>query len=77
MTSVLSRRQFLRSAGLFLLLARLGATAKAFAQGERVLVLGAGMAGVSAARALVDSGYSVTVLEARDVAGGVFELTHL
>lgn len=70
MNSVLSRRQFLRSAGLFLLLARLGATAKAFAQGERVLVLGAGMAGIAAARALADKGYSVTVVEARDVAGG-------
>lgn len=65
-----SRRQFLRCAGLSLLLARLGTTVKAFAQGERVLVLGAGMAGISAARALADQGYSVTVLEARDVAGG-------
>lgn len=70
MRSAISRRQFLRSAGLLLLGTRLATTVRAFAQGERVLVLGAGMAGVSAARALVDKGYSVTVLEARGVAGG-------
>ena len=70
MNSSLSRRQFLRSAWLLLLLGRFGATAKAFAQGERILVLGAGMAGIAAARALADNGYSVTVLEVRDVAGG-------
>ena len=70
MNSGLSRRQFLRSAGLLLLLARFGTAVKAVAQGERVLVIGAGMAGISAARMLSDRGYSVTVLEARDVAGG-------
>ncbi len=56
--------------GLLLLAARLGAATKGLAQGERVLVVGAGMAGVSAARALADKGYSVTVLEARSVSGG-------
>jgi len=70
MHSAVSRRQFLRSAGLLLLGTRLATSVGAFAQGERVLVLGAGMAGVSAARALTDKGYSVTVLEARGVAGG-------
>lgn len=70
MNSGLNRRQFLSSAGALLLLARLGTTPKAFAQGERVLVLGAGMAGVAAARTLADKGCSVTVLEAREVAGG-------
>ncbi|MEI6517473.1 MAG: FAD-dependent oxidoreductase, partial [bacterium] len=70
MNSGFSRRHFLRSAGSLLLLARLGSTVKSFAQGERVLVLGAGMAGISAARTLADVGCSVTVLEARDVAGG-------
>ena len=70
MNSGFSRRHFLRSAGSILLLARLGSTVKSFAQGERVLVLGAGMAGISAARTLADVGCSVTVLEARDVAGG-------
>ena len=70
MNSGPSRRQFLRSIGMFLLLARFGTAVKAVAQGERVLVLGAGMAGISAARALADKGYSVTVLEARTIAGG-------
>ena len=37
---------------------------------ERVIVLGAGMAGLVAARLLHDSGFSVTVLEARDRIGG-------
>ena len=37
---------------------------------ERVLVLGAGVAGLVAARLLHDSGYRVTVLEARDRIGG-------
>jgi monoamine oxidase len=37
---------------------------------ERVLVVGAGMAGLVAARLLHDSGFAVTVLEARDRAGG-------
>ncbi len=37
---------------------------------ERVLVLGAGMAGLVAARLLHDSGFKVTVLEARERLGG-------
>src|SRR5215467_8259224 len=37
---------------------------------ERVIVLGAGMAGLVAARLLHDSGFVVTVLEARDRLGG-------
>jgi len=46
MNSGLSRRQFLLSAGSLLLLSRLNSAAKAFAQGEQILVLGAGMAGI-------------------------------
>lgn len=38
--------------------------------GERVVVVGAGMAGLSAARRLADNGVSVTVLEARQRIGG-------
>jgi len=37
---------------------------------ERVLVIGAGMAGLVAARLLADSGHAVEVLEARDRPGG-------
>src|SRR5215475_8064292 len=37
---------------------------------ERVLVIGAGMAGLVAARLLHDSGFNVTLLEARNRLGG-------
>ncbi len=37
---------------------------------EKTLVIGAGMAGIMAARTLQDAGYDVTVLEARDRLGG-------
>ncbi|MAT96118.1 MAG: hypothetical protein CL608_03160 [Anaerolineaceae bacterium] len=37
---------------------------------EKILVIGAGMAGIMAARTLHDAGYNVTVLEARDRLGG-------
>ncbi len=38
--------------------------------GERIAVIGAGVAGATAARELADSGFSVVVVEGRDRAGG-------
>lgn len=38
--------------------------------GERVIVVGAGLAGATAARRLVDAGFEVQVVEARDRTGG-------
>jgi monoamine oxidase len=45
--------------------------------GKRVLVLGAGMAGLGAARVLADGGAQVTVIEARDRIGGRTHTSHL
>lgn len=63
----LSRREFLAGSG-----AILAATAfSAFGQtGKRVLVLGAGLSGLSAALELAKRGYKVTVVEGRDRIGG-------
>jgi monoamine oxidase len=41
--------------------------------GERIAVIGAGMAGLTAARRLADDGYEVLVIEARDRIGGRVE----
>lgn len=40
------------------------------APGERITIVGAGIAGITAARQLVDSGFNVVVIEARDRIGG-------
>ncbi|MBG6213387.1 monoamine oxidase [Cryobacterium sp. CAN_C3] len=40
------------------------------APGERITIVGAGIAGITAARELVDAGFSVLVIEARDRIGG-------
>jgi monoamine oxidase len=45
-------------------------------EGERIGVIGAGVAGLGAARDLADAGWDVTVLEARDRIGGRIETLH-
>ncbi|TFD91262.1 flavin monoamine oxidase family protein [Cryobacterium serini] len=40
------------------------------APGERITIVGAGIAGITAARQLVDDGFNVVVIEARDRIGG-------
>ena len=67
----MDRRKFLKHSSLFTL--SLGAawprTLRAAAP-ERVLVIGAGMAGAGAANRLAAAGYNVTILEGRDRIGG-------
>lgn len=65
--TMLSRRQWLGSAAA---LAAVGLGRPAFATNPEVIVIGAGMAGLAAARIVQESGRSVAVLEARDRVGG-------
>jgi monoamine oxidase len=63
-----SRRSFLAASTLPLLAPR--AVARAAGPDRRVVVVGAGLAGLSAATLLGEKGYDVTVVEARDRPGG-------
>jgi monoamine oxidase len=71
---MLDRRAFIRRSaaaalGLSATVARLPAV-RVSARAERILVVGAGMAGLGAALELVNQGHDVTVLEARTRPGG-------
>lgn len=70
----LSRREVLTSATTFLagtlISDRLGAAPEPPKPGKRVLVIGAGYAGLACADELAYAGYQVTVVEARDRIGG-------
>lgn len=68
----MERSQFLRRAGAVGLTGLLSGCASAAFDGgpPRVLVVGAGVAGLAAANRLLDEDVEVTVLEARDRAGG-------
>ena len=62
----MDRRQFLASSAI----AASMVTRRAAAQNKSVIVVGAGMAGLTAARTLHDAGYDTTLLEARKRIGG-------
>jgi monoamine oxidase len=69
----LSRRQFTVGAGVLAattLLPGCSSSSDEPKPKQRVVVIGAGMAGLTAARRLADGGMDVTVLEARDRIGG-------
>ncbi len=68
--SRLSRRSLLAGAGALLLGPSLTGPPAPASKSGTVVVIGAGMAGISAARALSDTGRSVVVLEARSRVGG-------
>src|ERR1700734_457954 len=66
----ISRREFMRAAGMAALSVSVGRYARAAKPGSSCIVVGAGLAGLSAAYRLNKAGWKVTVLEARDRPGG-------
>src|SRR5579863_102385 len=69
----MTRRELLQrsiAAGAGLLLSSSRGFSATRAAGKRVIVVGAGFAGVTAAYELQSAGYDVTVVEARDRIGG-------
>ncbi|MEM9777892.1 MAG: FAD-dependent oxidoreductase, partial [Chloroflexota bacterium] len=69
MNDPLSRRQFIQlsaAAAASILITNCASNPSS----QKILVIGAGMAGLAAGRTLQDAGYSVTILEGRDRIGG-------
>jgi polyamine oxidase len=75
----MDRRKFIRLYGMASFLLMLGFTSgrtpRLTAKSNRVIVIGAGMSGLSSARALHDAGYQVTIFEGRDRIGGRIRTT--
>jgi monoamine oxidase len=71
--SPVTRREFLKgsvAAGAALLLSGAPAFARPPRSGKKIVVIGAGLSGLTAAHELLAAGYDVTVLEARDRVSG-------
>jgi monoamine oxidase len=69
-SNLMHRKEFIRLAAAGLLPLSLGARGWRGAASKKVIVVGAGMAGAAAARALRNAGCQVLVLEARNRTGG-------
>lgn len=72
MSNKLSRRDFIKLMGILGVGIKFTPkrTPSTLAQDERIIVIGAGASGLIAAYYLMDEGYDVTILEARDRIGG-------